>query len=99
MADHRAVPRKAALCAVCLAGLVAGLALWAAPGRPAQAAASAESAVLPDSLAFEVRYGGIGAEGVDLVWRARAGARWMRWSPSGWSTRVIRLIAGCPSGR
>ena len=73
MADHRIAPRKTALYAVCLAGIVAGLALWAAPGRPAQVPPPAESVALPDTLAFEVRYGGIGAEGVDMVWRARAG--------------------------
>ena len=76
MADHRTAARKAALFAVCLVGIVAGLALWAAPGRPSQTAptgAATSNAGLPDTLAFEVRYGGIGAEGVDLVWRAQAG--------------------------
>jgi hypothetical protein len=73
VADHSIAPRKAALFAVCLLGIVAALALWAAPGRPAQVPASAGSVALPDSLAFEVRYGGIGAEGVDMVWRAQAG--------------------------
>jgi hypothetical protein len=72
MARRRTAPRKAALFALCLAGIVVGLALWAAPGRPAQAPAPAESVTLPDTLAFEVRYGGIEAEGVGMVWRAQA---------------------------
>jgi hypothetical protein len=73
MADSHTAPRKTALFAVCLAGVVAALALWAAPGRPAQVPVPAESVALPDTLAFEVRYGGIGVEGVDLIWRAQAG--------------------------
>ncbi len=73
MADHRIAPRSVALYAVSLAGIAAGLMFWAAPGRPAQMPPRAESVVLPDTLAFEVRYGGLGAEGVDMVWRARAG--------------------------
>jgi hypothetical protein len=71
VADHRIARRKAALSTVCLLGIVA-IALWAAPGRPAQGPASG-SVALSDSLAFEVRYGGIGAEGMDMVWRAQAG--------------------------
>jgi hypothetical protein len=73
MADYHTAPRKAALFALCLAGIVAALALWAAPGRPAPVPVPAESVALPDTLAFEVRYGGIGVEGVDLVWRAQVG--------------------------
>lgn len=72
MADHRTPPRKTALFAVCLAGLVAGLGLRTAPGRLAQVPASADSVALPDTLAFEVRYGGFGAEGMDMVWRVQA---------------------------
>ena len=72
MAHHRIAPGKTALYAVCLAGIVAGLALWAAPGRPAQIPAPAGAVALPDTLAFEVRYAGLGAEGVDMVWRAQA---------------------------
>jgi hypothetical protein len=71
MARHRSAPRKAALFAVCLAGL-AGIALWVVPGPPAHVPAPAESVALPDTLAFEVRYGGTGAEGVDMVWGAQA---------------------------
>jgi hypothetical protein len=29
---------------------------------------------LPDTLAFEVEYAGVGAEGIDLVWRGQAGS-------------------------
>lgn len=93
MADHRAAPRKAALFAGCLAGIVAGLALWAAPGRPARVAASAESAALPDTLAFEVRYGGIGADSADLVWRARAGG------PAAGLVTIRMEYAGDPADR
>jgi hypothetical protein len=70
MAGHRSAPGKTALYALGLAGIVAGLALWAAPGRPAQVPAPAESVALPDTLAFAVHYGG--AEGLAMVWRAQA---------------------------
>jgi hypothetical protein len=73
MADHRIASGKVALYAVCLAGIVAGLALRVAPGRPPQAPAPAGAAALPDTLAFEVHNTGIGAEGVEMVWRARTG--------------------------
>ena len=32
----------------------------------------AAAADLPDTLAFEVEYAGIGAEGIDLIWRGHA---------------------------
>jgi hypothetical protein len=73
MAHYHTAPGKAALFAACLGGIVAALVLWAPPGRPAPVPVPAESVALPDTLAFEVRYGGIGVEGVDLVWRAQAG--------------------------
>jgi len=73
MADRRIAPGKTVLYAVCLAGIVAGLALWAAPGRPSQAPAEARAVALPDTLALEVRYAGIDSTGSDMVWRARAG--------------------------
>ena len=70
MAVHSTASRKTALLAVFLAGSV-GVAVWAAPEAPAAVAPVARPAALPDTLTFEVQYGGIGAEGVDLVWRAR----------------------------
>jgi len=73
MADHRIAPGKTALFAVCLAGIAAGLALWEAPGPQADAPAPAGAVALPDTLAFEVRNAGIGAEGVEMVWRAQTG--------------------------
>jgi hypothetical protein len=93
MADHRATPRKAAaLFAVCLAAIVAGLAFWPAPGRPAPVVASAESVALPDTLAFEVRYGGNGA-GAAMVWRARAGG------PAAGLVSIRMEYAGDPADR
>jgi hypothetical protein len=71
MADHRITPGRTALYVVCLAVIVAGLALWAPPGRPAQVPASAGPEALPDTLVLEVRYGGIAAEGGNILWRAQ----------------------------
>ena len=73
MAVYPTASRKAALLVVFLAGSV-GVAVWAAPEAPAAVAPVVQpaAAALPDTLSFEVQYGGIGAEGVDLVWRARA---------------------------
>jgi hypothetical protein len=73
MADHRIAPGKTALYAVCLAGITAGLALWAAPGRPPEVPAPSGAVTVPDTLAFEVRNAGIRAEGVEMVWRAQTG--------------------------
>ena len=41
---------------------------------PAAAAPAPAPAELPDTIEFEVRYAGVGAEGVDLVWRGTARA-------------------------
>ena len=65
--------RRAALLAVCLAGAVAGLAPWGSPGWFAGAAVPLDPAQMPDTLAFDIHYGGTGAEGVDMLWRAEAG--------------------------
>jgi hypothetical protein len=73
MADHRVAPGKIALYAVCLAGIVAGLELWVAPGGPPQPLVPAGAVALPDTLAFEVHNTGFGAEGVEMVWRAETG--------------------------
>jgi hypothetical protein len=43
----------------------------AEPVRPATVSAAA--ATLPDTLRFEVEYAGVGAEGVDLIWRGSVG--------------------------
>jgi len=93
MAEPRPAPRKTALYAFCLAGIVAGLALWAAPGRPAQVAAPAESVGLPDTLDFEVRYDGLGAAGDTMVWLARARG------PSAGAATIRMEYAGDPAER
>jgi hypothetical protein len=50
-------------------------------------------AAMPDSLAFDVDYAGLGAEGVDLIWRGRVAG-----SISG--SAVIRVeYAGAPADR
>jgi hypothetical protein len=67
----RSTARRITLIVLCSVGTVsvAGLGAGDFPSvRPA-------AALLPDTLAFEVEYGGIGAEGVDLIWRGRAGGR------------------------
>jgi hypothetical protein len=58
------------------AGVVAGMlgvgTVTSRAQRASAAAARVESrAALPDSLGFAVRYAGVGAEGVDLIWRGR----------------------------
>jgi hypothetical protein len=52
---------------------VAALAASAGRATPAgMAIASLAPVRLPDTLAFEVEYAGIGAEGIDLVWHGQA---------------------------
>ena len=75
MTASRSTSRRIALL-VLGAGLtlsVAALAAGAGRATPAaMAIASTPPARLPDTLAFEVEYAGIGAEGIDLVWRGQA---------------------------
>ena len=62
---------RAGLALVALAVLAGAFGLGGRGRAPVvQAAAAATGAVeLPDTIAFDVRYDGLGAEGVDLVWR------------------------------
>jgi hypothetical protein len=58
------------------AGLTLSVAALATDGRAtshATAIARRAPTQLPDTLAFEVEYAGVGAEGIDLVWRGQAG--------------------------
>ena len=64
----RSTTRRLALLALLL-GATAGAAGLSA-GREAVRAGAAGA--LGDTLAFDVEYAGIGAEGVDLIWRGRA---------------------------
>ena len=64
----RSATRRVALLVLCLGATASAAALGG--GRGAEAAPAAAS--LADTLAFEVEYAGIGAEGVDLIWRGRA---------------------------
>jgi hypothetical protein len=70
VAVYSTASRKTALLVMFLAGSV-GVAVWAAPQAPAPVGPVVRPAALADTLSFEVQYGGIGPEGVDLVWRAR----------------------------
>lgn len=63
----RSTTRRIALLVLCL-GASAGAAGLGAGRVPA----ASPLPTLPDTLAFEVEYAGIGAEGVDLVWRGHA---------------------------
>jgi hypothetical protein len=74
MSSDRSRTRRPMLLALSSAILVAIVALRTgtpAPVTPPPAAPSLPPAALPDSIGFEVEYAGVGAEGVDLVWRAR----------------------------
>jgi hypothetical protein len=51
--------------------LVACLALWVAPRRPAQVAGAAQPLPPGDTLTFEVRYQGRGVEDTAMHWHAR----------------------------
>jgi hypothetical protein len=92
--DRRSALRRAAAL-----GLVVGAAsITAAIRGGADSAArsadvSASAAALPDSIAFDVDFAGVGAEGVDLVWRGTVGT-----DAPGIAT--IRLeYAGAPADR
>jgi hypothetical protein len=64
----RSVTRRIALLVLCLGASASAAGLSGSRTGPARQAIAA----LADTLAFEVEYAGIGAEGVDLIWRGRA---------------------------
>jgi hypothetical protein len=68
--------RRAKIAGIGTAALLSLLALQSAPGRQAEAGRSnaLHSGRLPDSLVLAMSYGGIGAEGVDLIWRGTTAA-------------------------
>ena len=75
MTASRSTSRHIALLVLGAALTLSVVALAAGAGRATPAAmaiASPTPARLPDTLAFEVEYAGIGAEGIDLVWRGQA---------------------------
>jgi hypothetical protein len=67
----RSATRRIPVLALVAAAAIGVAALGTGMGRrvPAVSTAAPAAATLPDSLGFEVEYGGIGAEGVDLIWR------------------------------
>jgi hypothetical protein len=75
MSSDRSLIRRPMLLALSSAIIVAIVALRTdtpAPVTPPPAAATAvPPQALPDSIGFELEYAGLGAEGVDLVWRGR----------------------------
>jgi hypothetical protein len=71
--DRRTRLRRAALVVVCVLMGVTLIALRTVSRAvvPVAVAAAPAAARLPDTLGFAVSYAGIGAEGVDMVWRGR----------------------------
>ena len=73
MTPSRSAPRRIAPLVLGAAVTLSVAALAAGAGRIVpRAAAGAAGTDLPDTLSFEVEYVGVGAEGVDLVWRGHA---------------------------
>ena len=71
----RSFATRLVLLAVIAAASVGAAALGRAMVREAPAVGTTSRAMtveLPDTLAFDVEYGGMGAEGVDLIWRGIA---------------------------
>jgi hypothetical protein len=71
----RSTSRRIALLVLGAGVTLSVAALAAGAGRAIPAATAIvrpAPARLPDTLAFEVEYAGIGAEGVDLIWRGQA---------------------------
>jgi hypothetical protein len=86
--------RRVALAVVCtLTGLTLIALRMARREMPAAAAAAPKPAQLPDSLAFAVSYGGVGAEGGDMIWRGKVEGA----VPGKVTIRVE--YAGSPAGR
>lgn len=73
MSSHRSTVRRAAALVVILAAASGSAALRAGARHRTEAPAAAASVALPDTLAFEVEYAGVGAEGADQIWRGHVG--------------------------
>ena len=73
MLDRRSAVRRFALVPLGAAVALTALTLRAPGHRPPAevAAAPPPLAEMPDTLDWEVRYAGMGAEGVDMIWRGR----------------------------
>ncbi|MGH7497281.1 MAG: hypothetical protein ACREL3_00345 [Gemmatimonadales bacterium] len=74
MSDHRSAARRASILVVIL-GAASGTAAIRGGGvhSTASSSISPADAALPDTLVFDVSYGGIGAEGVDQIWHGVVG--------------------------
>jgi hypothetical protein len=69
VSHHRPAARRAAALLIILGAASGTAAIKSGANEPVAAAATKAAAVLPESLAFDVEYAGIGAEGVDQIWR------------------------------
>ncbi len=94
MLNRRTGIRRVALAIVCtLVGLTLIALRTVGREMPAAAAAAPKPAQLPDSLAFAVSYGGVDAEGGDMIWRGKVDGD----VPGQVTIRVE--YAGSPAGR
>lgn len=95
MLESRSTLRRATLPAACALLGLAPIALWTVDRAavPVAVAAAPMAGRLPDTLGFEVRYAGIGAEGVDMVWRGRMDG------PVPGLVTIRMEYAGSPAGR
>jgi hypothetical protein len=71
MARPNPLTRRAAIAGIGTTALLALLGLQTPPGTRAESESSVSQTRdrLPESLVFGMTYGGVGAEGVDLIWR------------------------------
>jgi hypothetical protein len=73
MLAHRSARPRAGLAVAVLVLLATSVGLVSGRGTaPLPAAAAPVPVRLPDTLALEARYAGLGGEGADLIWRGRA---------------------------
>ena len=70
MSDHRSPARRAAILVVILGAASGTVAIRGSGRHLPDASASSAGRALSDTLVFDVNYGGVGAEGVDRIWRA-----------------------------
>jgi hypothetical protein len=67
VSHHRPTARRAAVLLIILGAASGAAAIRSGANEPA--APTTLAVAQPESLAFDVEYGGIGAEGVDQIWR------------------------------
>jgi len=91
--DRRSPARRAAVLMVILGAVSGSTAIQRGAAHRPATPAPLEPAALPDTLAFDVTYAGVGAEGIDQIWRGMVAG------PIQGTVTIRMEYAGAPADR